>query len=103
MSGDPTDARRAIAALLEPTVAEAAQEADLSNVHQLERLATFSQAVSLRRIADLLEVARVDDGTETVITLPQILLRSAKALEGLPDSVYHAISNALIEDLHRRG
>lgn len=58
-----------------------AANASVDTLHNtgLDRVALVSSAISLKRIADALEVTQVESGE--VISLPQILLRIAKAVE----------------------
>lgn len=76
----PAAARRQIAELLEPRVFEAARGADITSIHQLDRLATLSQAVSLRRIADALQPQSVEHCDLQVVHLSEETLEHLRGI-----------------------
>lgn len=54
--------------------------------------ALASIAISLKRIADSLEATRITEDEETVITLPQIMLRTSQALGCINEKLDHVVN-----------
>ena len=77
----------------EPHFLEGKYEPEAGGCNSPMEAAAMSSAISLKRIADLLEVCDAADGK--VITLPQIMLRLVQALEPTNLSGMNSISETL--------